>query len=120
MLEIRSAFLMALVVCLGGNFVAEQPKSSLLFECKRMKWLCSKLKARLAETQDVNRMLMLLLLLFLLLLLLFLNVLDNMALAQVYRVSIWMGNFLSDTPKPTLLWSSTPAIRGFWSSRRFQ
>ena len=43
----------------------------------------------------------------------------NKALMQVYRVSIWMGKFLSATPKPTLLWSSTSAISGFWSCRKF-
>ena len=38
---------------------------------------------------------------------------------QVYRISIWMGRYKAPTPKPTLLWSSTHAITGFWSHRKF-
>ena len=30
-----------------------------------------------------------------------------------------MGRFQAATPKPTLLWSSTYAITGFWSHRKF-
>ena len=30
-----------------------------------------------------------------------------------------MGRFKATTPKPSLLWSSTYAITGFWSHRKF-
>ena len=30
-----------------------------------------------------------------------------------------MGRFQAATPKPSLLWSSTMAISGFWSHRKF-
>ena len=92
--------MMILIVALGGNWVVEQPKSSLLFRHERMQWLCTKLKAGLTKALS-------------------LKIFANLALLQVYRVSIWMGRFMAATPKPTLLWSSTPAICGFWSSRKF-
>ena len=104
-LRLRCARMCLLVVALGGNFVVEQPKSSLLFRHERMQWLCTKLKASgtkscLGVCQQSPWF-------------------ANIALMQVYRVSIWMGKFLSATPKPTLLWSSTSAISGFWSCRKF-
>ena len=42
---LRCAFLLALVIAAGGNFVVEQPHSSLLFRHDRMRWLCQRVKA---------------------------------------------------------------------------
>lgn len=75
----RVALLALLVTALGGNWVIEQPRSSLLFQHERFQWLCKRFK--------------------------------------IFRICIWMGSFNAPTPKPTLLWSSTAAISGFWTGR---
>ena len=38
--------MLLLTVAAGGNFVVEQPRSSLFFRHPRMVWLCKLLKAR--------------------------------------------------------------------------
>lgn len=46
----RVAFLMLLVASLGGNFVVEQPRSSLLFQHERMVWLCNQIKVPVSDS----------------------------------------------------------------------
>ena len=42
---LRCGLLLILVVAAGGNWVVEQPRSSLLFRHPRMVWVCKRLKA---------------------------------------------------------------------------
>ena len=39
--------------------------------------------------------------------------------AQVYKVSLWLGQYKAATAKRITLWSSTPRVSGFWSSKKF-
>ena len=45
LLLLRVALLVLLITGLGGNWVIEQPRSSLLFQHDRMQWLCQRFKA---------------------------------------------------------------------------
>ena len=106
-MQLSCAFLLLLVVAAGGNFVVEQPSSSLLFRHERMIWLATRVRVHLVkipvwDSSHVSS-----------------THFVFIPLMQVYRISIWMGRYKAATPKPTLLWSSTHAITGFWSHRKF-
>ena len=35
-------------------------------------------------------------------------------LGQVYKCKFWMWHYSARTPKPTMLWSASAAVTGFW------
>ena len=47
---LRVAFLLLLVIASGGNFIVEQPRSSLLFRHERMQWLAGRLRVPRASS----------------------------------------------------------------------